>query len=195
MSTSKAAGSKHPTSSEMIIEAIWTLKEKNGTALPGIKKYLASNFQVDLVKIAPFIRRSLKSLVEQEKLIQSRGTGANGRFKLSVDLKASMLKAEKSKKAATSSKKPVPKKTASPKTKKSKKLMPKAMKSNKTTSPKKSAPKAKKPVTKAAPPKTKAVPPKSKKTVAMATPPKKAKAKKTVTKDATKKKAVPKVKK
>jgi len=66
----------------MVTTAIKSLKDKKGSTLPSIKKYMAINYQVDSAKFAPYIRRYLKSAVANGKLIQTNGTGANGNFKL-----------------------------------------------------------------------------------------------------------------
>ncbi|XP_037301953.1 uncharacterized protein LOC119192222 [Manduca sexta] len=47
-----------------------------------IKKYIAVQYKVDAEKLAPFIRRYLKSAVESGTLIQTKGKGASGSFKL-----------------------------------------------------------------------------------------------------------------
>lgn len=36
----------HPPTSEMVIKAIVTLKERSGSSLPAIKKYIAANYKV-----------------------------------------------------------------------------------------------------------------------------------------------------
>jgi histone H1/5 len=38
--------SAHPPSSEMVMKAIVTLKERQGSSLPGIKKYISANYKV-----------------------------------------------------------------------------------------------------------------------------------------------------
>ena len=63
----KAAPS-HPPTAAMIKAAVKALKERNGSSLPAIKKYIAANYKVDIVKLAPFIKKALKSLVEKKKL-------------------------------------------------------------------------------------------------------------------------------
>merc|ERR1712029_663210 len=50
----------HPPTSAMIAAAIKALKERNGSSLAAIKKYIAATYKVDVVKLAPFIRKALK---------------------------------------------------------------------------------------------------------------------------------------
>ncbi|CAG9574385.1 unnamed protein product [Danaus chrysippus] len=84
-----AAGSKkpkakptHPKTAEMVNNAIKELKERSGSSLQAIKKYIAAQYKVDTEKLAPFIRKYLKSAVESGALIQTKGKGASGSFKL-----------------------------------------------------------------------------------------------------------------
>ncbi|XP_037301051.1 histone H1-like [Manduca sexta] len=72
----------HPKTSEMVNNAIKELKERSGSSLQAIKKYIAVQYKVDAEKLAPFIRRYLKSAVESGTLIQTKGKGASGSFKL-----------------------------------------------------------------------------------------------------------------
>merc|ERR1712117_807208 len=57
----------HPPTSAMIAAAIKALKERNGSSLAAIKKYIAATYKVDVVKLAPFIRKALKKGVEAKK--------------------------------------------------------------------------------------------------------------------------------
>lgn len=74
----------HPPTAQMVDSAIKTLKERGGSSLLAIKKYLAANYKVDADKLAPFIKKYLKSSVESGRLIQTKGKGASGSFKLSA---------------------------------------------------------------------------------------------------------------
>merc|ERR1711997_841767 len=71
----------HPPSSAMVMAAVKALKGTKGSSLAAIKKYVAANYKVDSVKIAPFIKKGIKSLVEKKALIQVKGKGASGSFK------------------------------------------------------------------------------------------------------------------
>lgn len=122
----------HPPVAEMVNTAIKSLAEKKGSSLAAIKKHVAANNKVDMDRLTPFIRRYLKKAVTDGKLVQTKGTGASGSFKL-----AKPAKEEKPKKKPAA-KKPAAKKPAAKKEKKAKK--PAAKKS-----PKKAAKKAKTP--------------------------------------------------
>ncbi|TRY78338.1 hypothetical protein TCAL_12415 [Tigriopus californicus] len=142
----------HPPTSVMVMAAIKALKERNGSSLPAIKKYIAANYKVDVVKNAHFIKKALKSLVEKKKLVQTKGAGASGSFKLAAAAKAEkpkvVAKPKKAKtpkkKGAAATKKPTgEKKTKSPKKKPAAKK-PAAAKPKKAKTPKKKAAPAKK---------------------------------------------------
>lgn len=143
----------HPKVSEMVNTAISTLKERGGSSVQAIKKYVGAHYKVDVDKLSPFIKKYLKNAVASGTLVQTKGKGASGSFRMTTQTKEKAAKpkaaAPKAKKAA---KPAAAKKVAKPKT------------------PKKTAA-AKKPKAKAAksPKKTKAVKPKAPK-------PKKAKA-------------------
>jgi len=94
----------HPPTAQMVDSAIKSLKERGGSSLLAIKKYLAINYKVDADKLAPFIKKYLKSSVEGGHLIQTKGKGASGSFKLSaiatktkkeIKMKAKLPKVEK----------------------------------------------------------------------------------------------------
>merc|ERR1712066_302572 len=115
--------------------AIKALKERNGSSLPAIKKYIAANYKYDVVKNARFINKALKGMSEKGVLTKVKGS-----FKLSA-------KAKEEKKP----KKPKAKKAKSPKKKAAKK--PKKAKTPKKPAAKKPAakkPAAKKPAAKKA---------------------------------------------
>merc|ERR1712018_347896 len=97
----------HPPSPAMVKAAIKALADKKGSSLAAIKKYIAANYKVDIVKISPFIRKALKKGVEGKALIQVKGS-----YKLAK--KPKKPKAKKVKKAKTHKK---AKKTAAKKPK------------------------------------------------------------------------------
>merc|ERR1711974_552513 len=111
--------------------AIENLKDRKGSSLVAIKKYIAANYKADPVKMSAFIKKALKTGVEKKTLLQVKGVGASGSFKLAKE-------DAKPKKSAT------PKKTAK-KPLAAKKATPKKKKVEKSKSAKPSA-KAKKPV-------------------------------------------------
>lgn len=96
----------HPKTADMVNAAIANLKERGGSSLQAIKKYIASNYKVDVEKLAPFIRKYLKSAVTNGTLVQKKGKGASGSFGLNPNQKTEK-KAKKpaAKKAATGEKK------------------------------------------------------------------------------------------
>ncbi|CAB0001061.1 unnamed protein product [Nesidiocoris tenuis] len=166
----------HPTTAQMVTTAVSTLKERGGSSLQAIKKYIGATYKVDTDKLAPFIRKYIKSAVTSGKLVQTKGSGASGSFKLPGD------EGKKKKPAA-----------AKPKAKKPAKVE----KKKKTTPVKAKAPKAAKKTKK--PPTTPKAPKPKKATAvkvkASAAKPKKASpAKKAAKKPATSKKAAPKKK-
>lgn len=179
----------HPPTAQMVNSAIKDLKERSGSSLPAIKKYLAANYKVDAEKLAPFIKKYLKNSVANGKLIQTKGKGASGSFKLPP---GSAKKSEKGESGGVIKKK-------KPATKKPKEKVVKDKSDKKKSEKKKSAVSAAKSVKKAGSPKAKVVKskkekPKKEKTVKSATkspktpkPKKLAAPKKTVTKKAVKK--------
>jgi len=99
------APANHPPVSDMVKAAITGLKERNGSSSQAIRKYIASNFKVDIDRLSSFIRRYLKSGVTAGALVQTKGKGAAGSFKLSASAKAvkkpKVAKKPKSPKKAT----------------------------------------------------------------------------------------------
>ncbi|POS81923.1 hypothetical protein EPUL_006794, partial [Erysiphe pulchra] len=81
---SKQAKPSHPPTSDMVNNAIKSLKERSGSSLQAIKKYIAANYKVDPEKLAPFIKKYLKGAVQSGSLVQTKGKGASGSFKLSA---------------------------------------------------------------------------------------------------------------
>merc|ERR1712062_653266 len=93
------------------------LKDKKGSSLPAIKKYIAANYKVDVAKISPFIRRAIKKLVADKKLIQTKAS-----FKAAKEEKPKKAKTAKkapAKKAKTAKKAPAKKTAKKPAAKKS----------------------------------------------------------------------------
>ncbi len=161
------APAAHPPVAQMVTVAILALKERNGSSLAAIKKYIAANYKCDVAKLAPFIRRFLKQGVADGKLKQIKAS-------YKVD-KTKIEKPKKPKKPAKKAKAVKPKKVKTPKKKPAKAKKPKSDKSKKAKSPKKVV-KVKKPKSDK-PKKVKASKPKKAKT-----PKKKAAAKKPVKK-------------
>ena len=160
----------HPKVSEMVNDAIQSLKERGGSSLQAIKKHMAAHHKVDMDRMTPFIRKYLKAAVASGALIQTKGKGASGSFKLS----ASGQKVKEPSKAKKAKKEGSPVKKAKPAAKKAA-AKPKAKAAEKKPAAKKpAAKKATKPKT----PKKAAAKPKTPKVKKMKSP-KKASAKKT----------------
>ncbi len=163
----------HPPVAQMVSSAISNLKDRKGSSLAAIKKYVVANNKVDMDRIAPFIRRYLKKAVADGKLSQIKGTGASGSFKLAKVEKPKKKPIVKKPKAVKKPAKKVkaPKKPAAkkPAAKKALKKSPKKVVKKATKSPKKEkktkAAKPKKPKT-AKSPKRAAKKPAEKKAVA-----------------------------
>merc|ERR1712141_994767 len=132
-----AKKAEHPPSAVMVLAAVKALKDKKGSSLPAIKKYIAANYKVDVVKVSPFIRKAIKKLVEGKKIVKVKAS-----FKAVKEEKPKKVKKAKKPKA----KKPKAKKTAK-KTKTAKKAPAKKPKTAKKAAKKP----AKKPAAKKSP--------------------------------------------
>merc|ERR1719367_1555542 len=87
----------------MIVKAIEDLKEKKGSSLASIKKYIGANYKVDLTKLSGHIRRALKSGIEKKTITASAGMA--GRFKIAKAESKTKAKPKTPKKVKTPSKK------------------------------------------------------------------------------------------
>ncbi|CAH1383752.1 unnamed protein product [Tenebrio molitor] len=96
----------------MVNNAIKGLKERGGSSLQAIKKFVAANYKVDAEKVAPFIKKYLKGAVASGSLVQTKGKGASGSFKLASSTSGGA-------KVASASDKRKPASSAASKTKKS----------------------------------------------------------------------------
>ncbi|XP_062865514.1 histone H1-like [Trichomycterus rosablanca] len=167
-----------PSVGELIVKAVSASKERSGVSLAALKKALSAG-GYDVEKNNSRVKLAVKSLVTKGTLVQTKGTGASGSFKLN--------------KKQTEEKKPAAKKAAAPKVKKAAKK-PKKVTAKKPAA-KKSPKKAKKPAAAAKKATKKAKKPATPKKAAKS--PKKAKAAKPKTakpKAAKVKKAAPKKK-
>lgn len=81
---SQRSPSSHPRTSEMVNAAIKELKDRKGSSFQAIKKYISLTYKVDGEKLAPFIKRYLKAAVTSGIVVQTKGKGASGSFKLST---------------------------------------------------------------------------------------------------------------
>uniref|UniRef100_A0A8C5MJF6 H15 domain-containing protein n=1 Tax=Leptobrachium leishanense TaxID=445787 RepID=A0A8C5MJF6_9ANUR len=113
----KAAGAKKsskafcPSVSELIVKAVSASKERSGVSLPALKKVL-SGCGYDVEKNNSRLKLALKALVTKETLVQVKGSGASGSFKLNKKKAESKAKTATPKKAPAKVKKPAPKKVA-----------------------------------------------------------------------------------
>lgn len=132
----------HPPVASMVNAAIKNLKERGGSSAQAIKKYIAANNKVDVEKLSPFIKRYLKSAVAKGALVQTKGKGASGSFKLkeksSKTTAAKPKKTQGAKKVKKAAVKTSPKKKAAPKKKLSVsgEVKPKKKAAKKATKPK-----------------------------------------------------------
>ena len=103
----------HPKYKDMIGEAIVTLKERKGSTRQGILKYIQAKFPVgsEVDKVNTRLKMALKAGIKDGTLLQMKGTGASGSFKLAKAAKKPAKKASLTKKA--SSTKVTPKKSKS----------------------------------------------------------------------------------
>jgi histone H1/5 len=116
----KAAPKKpaeHPKYIEMIVAAIAALKERTGSSRQAIAKYIKANYKVG-EHSDTHLKQALKRGVTGGVLVQPKGTGASGSFKLSDKTKNPPKKAAAKKPAAKkpAAKKPAAKKAAAKKT-------------------------------------------------------------------------------
>ncbi|NWW61535.1 H110 protein, partial [Ifrita kowaldi] len=188
-SGSKARKPAGPSVTELITKAVSASKERKGLSLAALKKALAAG-GYDVEKNNSRIKLGLKSLVSKGTLVQTKGTGASGSFRLSKRSGEVKEKVPKKKTAAAKPKKPAAKKPAGAAKKPKKVVTAKSPKKAKKPAAKKAA-KSPKKATKAAKPKKAAAAAKSPAKV-KAVKPKAAKPKAAKAKVAKAKKAVPK---
>lgn len=70
------------STSEMVTNAIKELNERKGSSLQAIKKFIISNYNVDIQRLSPFIKKFIRRAVASGTLLQKTGKGASGSFKL-----------------------------------------------------------------------------------------------------------------
>ncbi|MEE6519007.1 hypothetical protein FKM82_030407, partial [Ascaphus truei] len=99
-----------PSVSDLIVRAVSASKERSGVSLSALKKALSAG-GYDVEKNNSRLKLALKGLVSKETLIQLKGSGASGSFKLNKKQLESKEKAAK-KKDVGKPKKPVAKKPA-----------------------------------------------------------------------------------
>ncbi|KAL2717551.1 hypothetical protein V1478_013251 [Vespula squamosa] len=95
----------NPPIPEMITTAIEKLKDPKGSSFYAIKKYIAAKYKVDMDRLKPFIKKFLKAAVSTGKIIQIKGKGASGSFKLPFTKSKVVKKPKKRKRLFTRRKK------------------------------------------------------------------------------------------
>uniref|UniRef100_A0A8D3DTP6 Histone H1 n=1 Tax=Scophthalmus maximus TaxID=52904 RepID=A0A8D3DTP6_SCOMX len=70
-----------PSLSELIVGAVSASKERSGMSLAALKKALAAG-GYDVEKNKTRVKVAIKALVVKETLVQTKGTGASGSFKM-----------------------------------------------------------------------------------------------------------------
>lgn len=127
-----AKTAEHPKYSEMVATAISTLKERKGSSVQAIKKFISTTYKIDEKAVSTHVRSALKRGLSSGQLTQVKGTGASGSFKLAEAAKPKK-ETKSPNKAAKETKSP---KKAAAKVAKSPKK-PAAAKKTATKSPKK----------------------------------------------------------
>ncbi|CAG4987810.1 unnamed protein product [Colias eurytheme] len=89
----------------MVNTALMELKSRKGTSLYAIKKFVSEKYQVDTEKISYIMKKYLKTAVEAGTIIQTKGIGASGSFKLAT-MKTKIEKKKELKKTVKKMSKP-----------------------------------------------------------------------------------------
>ncbi|XP_048002279.1 histone H1.1, embryonic-like [Leguminivora glycinivorella] len=101
------AHEKKVTTKAMIHEALTELKSRKGVSIQAIKKYMEDKYYVQTDKVKYLIKKTLKIGVEDGSIVQLKGIGASGSFKLAAvkeKPKKPKTKKEKPKKESTKEK-------------------------------------------------------------------------------------------
>uniref|UniRef100_A0A672ZVN0 Histone H1 n=1 Tax=Sphaeramia orbicularis TaxID=375764 RepID=A0A672ZVN0_9TELE len=84
---SKPAKKAGPSVGDLILKAVSASKERSGVSLAALKKALAAGgYDVDKNKVR--VKTAVKKLVLKGALVQTKGTGASGSFKMSKKTEA-----------------------------------------------------------------------------------------------------------
>lgn len=80
---------EHPKYSEMVNQALGSLKERGGSSRQAVLKYIMKNFKVgnDESVVNTHLKIALRSGVKNATLKQSKGSGATGSFRLGEEAK------------------------------------------------------------------------------------------------------------
>ena len=97
----------HPTFAVMIAAAITSMKERKGSSRQAIEKYVCANYKVG-PKFAGPLKQALRKGVEAGTLVQTKGVGASGSFRVAKPEPAKKPAAKKpaAKKAPAAAKAP-----------------------------------------------------------------------------------------
>merc|ERR1711915_1044081 len=96
-----AVKATHPAYGAMILAAVKALKDRKGSSKAAILKYVLANYKVgDEKKASVRVKLALRKLGASGKLVQQKGTGASGSFKLPKTEKAAKPKVVAKKTAA-----------------------------------------------------------------------------------------------
>ncbi|KAA0724134.1 Histone H1 [Triplophysa tibetana] len=131
-----------PSVGELVVKVVSASKERSGVSLAALKKALAAG-GYDVEKNNSRVKIAIKSLVTKGTLVQTKGTGASGSFKLNKKQgetkKPSTKAAPKAKKQKTAEAKKSPKKAKKPAATAVKKTTKSPKKAKKPAAPKKAA--------------------------------------------------------
>ncbi|XP_029441061.1 histone H1.11R-like [Rhinatrema bivittatum] len=78
---SKVRKSSGPSVPELIVQAVSTSRERSGVSLAALKKAVVAK-GYDVEKNKSCLKLAVKSLVNKGSLVQTKGSGASGSFKL-----------------------------------------------------------------------------------------------------------------
>ena len=73
----------HPPYSEMIKVALLALKERSGSSRQAIEKYIKANYSIG--DVGSHMKMALKRMAASGKLVQTKGVGASGSFKVAKE--------------------------------------------------------------------------------------------------------------
>lgn len=122
----------HPKYIVMVSEGIAALKDRKGSSRQALVKYVLANFKVNEDACNRGVKLALKKGVLSGELIQPKGVGANGSFKLAAKAKPEKVAKKPAAKKAPAKKAPakkaVSKKSTPKKAAKAKKATPKKAK-------------------------------------------------------------------
>ena len=100
-----AKPAEHPKYNDMIKAAVLALNERNGSSRQAIVKHIKANYKVG-DNAGVHVKLALKRMVTVKLLVQTKGAGASGSFKLSEAKKAPDRKPKKVAKKKPATKKP-----------------------------------------------------------------------------------------